>query len=247
MKVTAIIQARMGSTRLPGKVLMDLGGESVLSRVVQRLRRAKLLDQMVVATSVAAGDDAVTAECDRLGVVCFRGSEDDVLDRYHGAAQAWRSDAVVRITADCPLIDPEVVDRTIQIFLDEGADYASNSIRETYPVGMSAEVFTSGALEKAWLEANQKCEREHVTPYFYEHPERFRISSIAAARDYSGYRLTLDTADDLLLLRGVYASFGNRDDMRWQEVVELLERHPELAALNSHVAQKSVHEASAWV
>jgi spore coat polysaccharide biosynthesis protein SpsF len=223
---------------------MDIGGESALSRVVQRLRRAKLLQQIVVATSVSAADDAIVAECARLRVPCFRGSEDDVLDRYYRTAQAWPSDAVVRITADCPLIDPEVVDQTIEVFLENSADYASNSIPETYPLGISAEVFTSGALEQAWRETRRGYEREHVTAFFYEHPELFRISSISAPGDYSRYRLTLDTADDLQLIRAVYASFENQDSMTWQDVVGLLERRPELAVLNSHVVQKPLHEAS---
>ena len=243
MRINAIIQARMGSTRLPGKVLMDLGGQSALSRVVRRLGRAKLLREIVVATSVASVDDAVVAECARLQVPCFRGSEDDVLDRYYRTAQGWPSDAVVRITADCPLIDAEVVDHTIEVFLNSGADYSSNS-EETYPLGISAEVFSSSALEQAWHDARKDYEREHVTPFFYEHPERFRISSISAPGDYSRYRLTLDTAEDLELIRAVYASFGNRDTMNWQEVVGLLERCPKLAALNSHVVQKPLHEAS---
>ena len=244
IKATAIIQARMGSTRLPGKVLMDLGGESVLSRVVRRLGRARLLRQIVVATSVGSADDAVAAECVRLQVPCFRGSEDDVLDRYYQAEKAWPSDAVVRITADCPLIDPAVVDQTIEVFLESGADYASNSIQRAYPRGLDTEVFTVAALGQSWREAREPHQREHVTPFFYEHPERFRISSIAASRDYGQYRLTLDTSDDLRLIRAVYASFDNQDTMGWREVVELLERRPELAALNSHVAQKALHEAS---
>ncbi len=234
----------MGSTRLPGKVLMDLGGESALSRVVRRLGRARLLQQIVVATSVAPADDAIAAECERLQVPCFRGSEDDLLDRFYQTAQAWPSDALVRITADCPLIDPEVVDQAIEGFLKERADYASNSIQRAYPRGMDTEVFTVAALERCWREARDPHQREHVTPFFYEHPERFRILSIAAARDYCQYRLTLDTADDLQLIRAVYASFDNQDTMGWQEVVGLLERRPELAALNSHVVQKALKAAS---
>jgi len=233
----------MGSTRLPGKVLMDLGGQSVLSRVVRRLERAKLVQLIVVATSVASGDDAIAAECVRLQVPCFRGSEDDVLDRYYRAAQGWPSDAVVRITADCPLIDAAVVDATIEVFLSSGADYSSNS-QEAYPLGISAEVFSVGALGRAWREARKEYEREHVTPFFYEHPELFRLSSISAHGDYSRYRLTLDTAEDLQLMRAVYANFDNQDTMSWQDVVGLLERRPELAALNSHVVQKALHEAS---
>jgi spore coat polysaccharide biosynthesis protein SpsF len=243
LRINAIIQARMGSTRLPGKVLMDLGGQSVLSRVVRRLERARLPRQIVVATSIASGDDAVAAECVRLQVPCFRGSEDDVLDRYYQAVQAWPSDAVVRITADCPLIDSKVVDQTIEEFLQTGSDYSSTS-EQTYPLGISAELFSNRALEQAWHEARKGYEREHVTPFFYEHPELFRISSISAPGDYSHCRLTLDTADDLQLIRAVYASFDNQDTMSWQEVVGLLERSPELAALNSHVMQKPLHEAS---
>jgi spore coat polysaccharide biosynthesis protein SpsF len=243
LKVNAIIQARMGSTRLPGKVLMDLGGQSVLRRVVRRLQRAKLVQLIVVATSVASGDDAIAAECVRLQVPCFRGSEDDVLDRYYRAAQSWPSDAVVRITADCPLIDAAVVDQTIEVFLSSGTDYSSNS-QETYPLGISAEVFSVGALGRAWRQARKAYEREHVTPFFYEHPELFRISTISAHGDYSRYRLTLDTGEDLQLMRAVYANFDNQDTMSWQHVVALLERRPELAALNSHVVQKALHEAS---
>jgi spore coat polysaccharide biosynthesis protein SpsF len=223
---------------------MDIGGQSALSRVVQRLRRAKLLHNVVVATSLDPRDEAIVTECARLQVPCFRGSEDDVLDRYYRAAQAWPSDALVRITADCSLIDPVIVDQAIEVFLKDGSDYASNSIQDTYPLGMSAEVFTAAALEQAWGGARKAYEREHVTPFFYEHPELFRISSIAAPRDYTHHRLTLDTADDLQLIRAVYANFDNQDNMGWRDVVGLLELHPEIAALNSHVVQKPVHEAS---
>ena len=235
----------MGSTRLPGKVLMDLGGQSVLSRVVRRLARAKLLQQIVVATSVAPADDAIMAACLRLQVPCFRGSEGDVLDRYYQTARDWPSDAVVRITADCPLIDPEVVDQTIGMFLSSGADYTSNVTPRTYPRGLDTEVFTVAGLERCWREAREPHQREHVTPFFYECPGRFRISSLSGPEDYSRYRLTLDTPEDLQLLRAVYASFDNRDTVSWQEVVGLLERRPDLAALNSHVAQKPLHQTPA--
>ena len=244
MRIGAIIQARVGSTRLPGKVLMDLGGQSVLSRVVRRVGRVRSLQQAVVATSIAPPDDAIASACARMQVPCFRGSEDDVLDRYYQAARSWPSDAVVRITSDCPLIDPEVVDQAIEMFLEKGADYASNSLQRTYPRGLDTEVFTFAALEMNWRAAREPHQREHVTPFFYEHPELFRVSSIAAPKDYSQYRLTLDTVDDLRLMREVYASFGNRDTMSWREVVELLERRPELSALNSHVVQKALHQAS---
>jgi len=241
VKTLAIVQARMGSGRLPGKVLMDLGGESVLARVVQRVRRAALVHEVIVATSASEKDDAVVAECRRMQVTCFRGSEHDVLDRYYKCAQSHAADAVVRITADCPLIDPDLVDATIQAFLDSPSDYASNALVPAYPRGLDVEVFTMLALARAWREAHRPYEREHVTPYLYEHPELFRLVSITADADYSQYRWTLDTVEDLQLLRAIYASLGIRDDFGWCDVLQLMQREPQLSEINAHAVQKAVH------
>ncbi len=241
MKTTAIIQARMGSTRLPGKVLMDLGGATVLGRVVRRLGSAKRLDQIVVATTTARPDDAIVCESARLGTSCFRGSEADVLDRYYQAARHARAGVVVRITSDCPLIEPELVDQTIQAFFEQDVHYASNVRPRSFPRGLDAEVFAMAALDRAWREAGAAYQREHVTPYFYEHPELFRLASHCGPQDYSHYRWTLDTAEDLQLIRTIYARFDNRDDFHWQDVIALMEREPELAQLNAHVIQKAVH------
>jgi len=241
MKITAIVQARMGSSRLPGKVLLDLGGETVLARVVRRLLRARLLDDVMVATTDSAADDAIAGECERVAVSFFRGSEDDVLDRYWKAAKVCQADAVVRITSDCPLIDPQVVDEAISAFRDRSVDYASNTIVRTYPGGLDTEVFSRAALERAWVEAGKSYEREHVTPYFYEHPELFRIASVCSRTDCSRFRWTLDTAEDLQLIRKIYSSFGNQDSFGWQEALALMERKPELGNLNSHISQKSLH------
>ena len=243
MKVVAIIQARMGSTRLPGKALMDLGGETVLARVVGRLRRAPKVNEIVVATTKSIADDAIVHECQRLNVPSFRGSENDVLDRYYQAARVHAAGVVVRITSDCPVIDPELVDETIRVFSEECGDYASNSFPRTYPRGLDAEVFTMGALGRAWRDAREPYEREHVTPYFYEHSELFRLVSQCGRIDYSRYRWTLDTAEDLELLRTIYARFSNRDDFNWGEVIQLMEREPELADLNSRVVQKALQGA----
>jgi spore coat polysaccharide biosynthesis protein SpsF len=243
MSVVAILQARMGSTRLPGKVLMDLGGETVLARVVGRLRRARLVERIVVATTDSAADDAIVLECHRLEVSAFRGSETDVLDRYCRAARVCAAGAVVRITSDCPAIDPELVDETVRMFYDESADYASNTLTPSYPRGLDTEVFTTVALERAWREAREGYEREHVTPYFYEHPELFKVISLQGRIDHSRYRWTLDTAADLELLREIYARFGNQDDFGWSQAVRLMEREPDLAELNSHVVQKAQHGA----
>lgn len=242
MTTLAIIQARMGSSRLPGKVLMDLCGTSVLARVVGRLGRSQEITQIVVATTSASVDDAIVRECERLQVSCFRGSEDDVLDRYYQCARAYPANAIVRITSDCPLIDPNLVDETVIILKNQKADYASNVIPRTYPRGLDTEVFTSAALERAWREARELYEREHVTPYFYEHPKTFRLASVSGAVDYSRYRWTVDTREDLELLRAIYSRFHGRDDFSWQDVIALMKREPQLAELNSQVLQKSLRE-----
>jgi spore coat polysaccharide biosynthesis protein SpsF len=240
VRVVAIIQARMGSTRLPGKVLMNLCGETVLARVVQRLRRATLIDCIVVATTNRPSDDVIVRECNSLQVACLRGSETDVLDRYWQAAQWFGAEVIVRVTSDCPLIDPELADETIRAFLRQPFDYASNALERTYPRGLDTEVFPIAALERAWREANKPYEREHVTPYIYEHPELFRLLSIRAERDYSAYRWTLDTPEDMQLMQAIYARFADRDNFGWREILALMEREPELATLNSLVQQKAV-------
>jgi spore coat polysaccharide biosynthesis protein SpsF len=242
MRVVAIIQARMGSTRLPGKVLMDLGGEPVLVRVVERTRRAKTLDEIVVATSDLAADNAIAQLCVERSWHYFRGSAADVLDRYYRAAVATRADVIVRITADCPLIDPDVVDLVVGEFLKQGADYASDDNPRTFPRGLDAEVLTFSALERAWNEGKEAYQREHVTPFVYEHPEWFSLISVHNDTDYSQYRWTLDNVEDLELLHAVYQKLGNRDDFGWREVLALMEREPELAELNAHVVQKPLHQ-----
>ena len=241
MKTVAVIQARMGSTRLPHKVLMDLGGETVLARVIRRLSRSRMVSELIVATSDSPGDDAIVRECERLGVSCFRGSEHDVLDRYYQAARAAVAESVARITSDCPLIDAELVDDTVRAFVEQQADYASNVFPRTYPLGLDAEVFTVAALDRAWRQSHEPHQREHVTPYFYEHPETFKLAFTRNESDYSAYRWTLDTAEDLELLRNIYSRFGNQDNFGWREAVMLMEREPKLAELNAHVMQKSLN------
>lgn len=243
VKIAAIVQARMGSSRLPGKVLMDLGGKTVLARVVLRLRRAMQVNEIVVATTNSVADDVIVRECDRLGVSTFRGSETDVLDRYYWAAQWIAAGVVVRVTSDCPAIDADLVDETITLFQRQEADYASNAFPRTYPRGLDTEVFTIAALERAWRDAHEPYQREHVTPYFYEHPELFRLVSQCGRIDHSQYRWTLDTAEDLELLRTIYARFDGPDDFSWGDVIQLMKREPALAELNSHVVQKALQGA----
>jgi len=240
MRVLALIQARMGSTRLPGKVLKDLAGATVLERVVSRVRRCRLVSDVVVATSAEPADDVILNECQRLGTEAFRGSEQDVLDRYYRAAQQAGAEVVVRITSDCPLIDPEVSDKTIQKFLVERPDYASNALERTYPRGLDTEVMTFAALECAWTEARQAYQREHVTPFLYQHPERFKLLSVKGDHDYSQYRWTLDTPEDLEFLRAVYARSIDHQDLSWRDVLNIVQREPELAEMNRHIVQKTI-------
>ena len=246
MNVVAIIQARMGSTRLPGKVLTDLGGESMLARVVRRVRRATSLGQTVVAATESEADDPISRECERLGVALFRGSELDVLDRFYQAARRFSAAAVVRITSDCPLIDPGVIDRVVGAYLDWQPDYASNVLRRTYPRGLDAEVVSLEALERAWHEASEPYRRVHVTPFVYQHPEWFRLLSLTCGpepmRDASRLRWTVDTAEDLGLVREIYRRFGGEDTFGWTDVLDLLERDPSLVELNRAVQQKALHE-----
>lgn len=240
-RVVAIIQARLGSTRLPGKALADIGGLSMLARVVRRVGRASRLNLVTVATTSEPADAAIVEECDRLGVPVTRGSQDDVLDRYYQAAQIHQADVVVRITSDCPLIDPELIDALVGAFLADGPDYAGNFIERRYPRGLDAEVFSFAALERAWREANAEYERAHVTPYIYQHPEAFRLLSVPGTEDHSRHRWTVDTPEDLTFARAVYARFAD-DSFGWREVLALVEAEPELAAINAHVEQKELRQ-----
>lgn len=244
MKTVAIIQARRGSTRLPGKVLKDLGGQTVLARVLARLRPARLIDELLVATTHAPADDTIVSECHRCSVAVFRGDEHDVLDRYYQAAKTAAADVVVRITSDCPLIDPEISDHTIAEFSKAHPDYASNSLLRSYPRGLDTEVMSIAALSRAWQEARNPHEREHVTPYLYEHPEKFKILSVTADADYSRQRWTLDTPEDLEFVRSIYARFSGNAIFSWRDVLRLLEREPELLKINGAVMQKALHQDS---
>ena len=242
MRKVAIIQARMGSSRLPGKVLLKIAGKPMLSWVVERVRRAKQVDSVGVATTTDASDDAIVAACAEWGYPVYRGSQFDVLDRYYQAARQFQADMIIRVTADCPLIDPDVIDLTVSACLEAGVDFAANRLpppwKRTYPIGMDTEVCWFAGLERAWKEADQTFEREHVMPYFYDQEGRFRIRLIDHDRDYGMQRWTVDTPEDLDFMRKLVEFFPGRDDFSWLEVLEIVQQHPELAQINAGVAAK---------
>jgi len=245
-RTVAIIQARMGSSRLPGKVLKDLGGRPMLVWVVERARRARLVDAVVVATTVEPADDPIEALCQERGYACWRGHPYDVLDRYYQAARHYQAEIIVRLTADCPLLDPGLVDATVQALLDQGADFAANRLpppwHRTYPIGLDTEVCTWEALERAWREAQAPHHREHVMPYLYEQPGRFRVVILDAEEDFGHLRWTVDTPEDLEVVRRLLDLLGKRDDFTWRDVLALWQAHPELAAINAGVSHHSYQD-----
>lgn len=243
MRIVAIVQARMGSSRLPGKVLAELGGASMLAQVLGRLRAAGRVTDVVVATSTAAGDDAVADEAVRRGAGVYRGSETDVLARYRDAARAHRADAIVRVTADCPLLDPGVVDQVIAALTDD-VDYASNTHARSYPRGLDVEAVHRDALERIARLGRSAAAREHVTAFVMEQPALFRIAQLRAEHDDSDLRWTVDTPEDLAMVRALYAALElSRVTRPYREVVAAIRARPELAAGNAHILQKPWQES----
>ena len=245
-RTVAIVQARMAASRLPGKVLLDIHGQPMLVRVIERARRARGLDLVAVATTDQPGDDPVEALCRARGCPVYRGSQFDVLDRYYRAAVQFQAEVVVRITADCPVIDPDVIDHTLDEFFRAGVDFAANRLPppmgRTYPIGLDTEVCTFAALERAWREATETFEREHVMPYLYDTDGRFRVLLVNHDPDYGALRWTVDTPEDLDVIRAVYARFEGRDDFSWLDVLALQQREPDLFQANVNVHHKGLRD-----
>jgi spore coat polysaccharide biosynthesis protein SpsF len=243
LRTVAIVQARVGSTRLPGKVLLPLLGEPMLTRVMRRVGRARTVDEVALATTSLPEDDAVVALAQAEGWPVERGSETDLLARYLDAAEHRRADVVVRITSDCPLIDPGVIDRTVEAFREDTVDYASNTLEpRTFPRGLDVEVVTRAALERADREDRNPAWREHATPYIYRHPELFRLVRVPAPEDHSEHRWSVDTHEDYALVRMLYESLGG-DDFNWVEALAVVEANPDWGSSNRNVAQKMVPQA----
>ena len=260
-RVVAIIQGRMSSSRLPGKILADIAGQPMLQRVFIRTSRAAAVTETIFATTTDPSDDRVAEYCDFSGIPFTRGSLFDVLDRYYQAANGARAEVVVRITADCPVIDPALIDDVVNTLLDDEYDFVCNRLpppwHRTYPIGLDVEACTFKVLAKAWKEAQEPQHREHAMPYFYEgvelttinrqlqtgtSPRGFKIALLNHITDFGDYRWTVDTPEDLEFIRQVYSHFDDRDDFSWKEVLDLVHDEPELMDINAGVQHKTLKD-----
>jgi spore coat polysaccharide biosynthesis protein SpsF len=238
MAMIAIIQARMGSTRLPGKVLQVFAGKTALEHCVERTRACPALDDVIVATTTERGDDVLVDACRAHGWRWFRGSEHDVLDRYYQAAREARATDIMRITSDCPLTDPEVLSALVERYRRAAADYASTSLpRPSFPIGISAELVRFDALERAWRDDDNPAWREHVTPYIYRHPEQFSIVGLRCDGDHAHHRWTLDTPEDARLIGLLFDHFAGRG-FGWRDALAAAEANPAWQAINAAIIQR---------
>ncbi|MCQ2563585.1 MAG: glycosyltransferase family protein [Mogibacterium sp.] len=247
MRTGCIIQARMTSSRLPGKVLRTIDyqeGKSVLGSVVERVRSAKKLDHFLIACTTNSDDDPLVEYAKREGIACFRGSENDVLDRFYGAANEFGYDNIVRITSDCPFLDPSVIDALIELFIKGNYQYASNCIRRTYPHGLDCEIFTYDVLK--WMHKNteEKFYREHVTSYVTSHQDEFRVGSLTLdGEDYSKVRITVDTVNDYTLACIITDLIRNeKDRFSFRTVLDCFAGHPYISAINADIMQKKKYD-----
>lgn len=271
MKTLAIIQARMGSSRLPGKVLLDLAGKPMLQHVLERVRRARTVNEVLIATTTDPADDSIAAFSTEQGIACYRGAVHDVLDRYYQAARPFQPQVIIRITADCPLIDPALIDQTVASGATEESrapefDFVCNRLpppfTRTFPIGLDVEACTFAALERAWHEATEPFHREHVMPFLYEgvtlsaptpiaenllraagiSPRGFRIAQLHHHPDYGNLRWTVDTPQDLAFVRALFAFLPATETFTWYDVLRIVQQHPELQQINAAVRHKTMTE-----
>jgi spore coat polysaccharide biosynthesis protein SpsF len=236
-RVVATIEARMTSSRLPGKVLLPARDKPLLELMVERLRRCRHLDEIVIATTEDASSDPLEELSKRLGIGCFRGSEDDVLARVLGAAEAYDADLIVELTGDCPLIDPALVDQVIERHREGGADYTANLLEKSYPLGFAVQVFPTRVLAEVASLTDDPADREHVSLYIYEHPERYRLRSVVSGHPESAeLRLTVDTPEDYELVKTVFEELP--EGFGLQDILDLFARKPELKDINQHIEQR---------
>jgi len=234
-----IVQARMGSTRLPGKVLKKLGEKTALEHVIERLSQVKRDNKIIVATSDKCEDDEISVLCHKINIDCFRGSENNVLDRFYQAAKKYGYDNIVRITGDCPMIDPEIVEKTILLYEQEKLDYATNVLPPTFPKGLDTEVFSFKSLERAWQETSDEKLREHVTVYFWQNPDLFKQKHLINDINLSTKRWVLDYDVDYKFLQEIFCKFYPRKkDFRMNDILEFLKANPELEKINEGIDRK---------
>lgn len=245
-KIICIIQARMSASRLPGKVLEDICGHPMLYWVVSRAGKAKRIDDLVIATTTDDSDDPIAIWCKENNIECFRGDAFDVLDRYYQAAKKLQADVIVRLTADCPLIDPELIDIVIEAFFERKVDFAANRLPppyiRTYPIGLDIEVVSFEALKKAWNMATLPFEREHVMPYLYLVKGRFNTHILDADENLGSRRWTVDTPEDLKFIRALFAKMNCHINISWKEVLHFLDENPDLERINANVAHKTYRD-----
>lgn len=234
-EIGIVIQARMSSSRLPGKVMMPLAGRPVLETIVDRLTRVKKASQIIVATSEEIADDVIAAFCQRAEISCYRGSLNNVLDRFHSAALYYNLENVIRVTADCPLIDPKIVDELIDLHMIENNDYTSNVLEPSFPDGLDAEIFKFGALAKAHAQAKLPSDLEHVTKYIYSNPAIFKLGCLRSKQDFSHVRWTLDEPEDFVVIKEIYQVLSDiyGDDFGLEETMDFWRARPDLRAVNS--------------
>ena len=245
--ISAIIQARCGSTRLPEKIFKDLYGKPILWHVCNRVKQTPLVSQIIVATTNLPEDAVVENFCSTNNIPFYRGSSDDVLSRYYESAKKFNVDIIIRITSDCPVIDPVILNKMIGEFLlqnqNSRVDYLSNSIVRTFPRGLDVEIFSIDTLERTFNEAKLQYEREHVTPYIYQHPEIFKIKNFANDKNFSFYRWTVDTIEDYNLIEQIYKElYPGKNIFLFEDILELFERKPELIGINKSIEQKGLGE-----
>ena len=236
-KITAVIQARLGSTRLPGKTLMTIEGEPLLGHLIKRIKATNYVNDIIIATTVNKRDDAIVEFAKNNNLKFYRGSEEDVLDRFYNACVEFSVDTIVRVTPDCPLLDPRVVDLVISKYIEGNYDYVSNAIMPTFPDGLDTEVFSFQSLKRAWLEAGRFSEREHVTAYIVKHPDKFSIFNVKRdGEDISRMRWTVDTKKDFEFIREIFSNISSKDDIFFlEDVLDVLNRKPELLKINAGI------------
>jgi spore coat polysaccharide biosynthesis protein SpsF len=237
--IAGILQARMGSTRFPSKVLMEIKGKSLLESYVDRVRPSKSIDKIIIATTIKENDDQIEHLAAKIGVECFRGSENDLLDRYYQCARKCKADVIVRLTPDDPFVDHEVIDRAVGIFLKQKVDFVTNHFEPTYPEGLDIEVYSFQAMEKSWKEAKLLSEREHVFPYIQNNPDKFKIINFKQEKDYSHLRWTIDYECDFEMTKKIYDHLYDKKHIFLQDdILKLVKEHPEIAEMNSHIKRR---------